>query len=776
MHFSVYMKTTATILILTLIMFVAPLNANIKETKWISPWETFEEAFPKNLSLVRRVSIEESWNRGFEELEKYSLLHKEWSFENDRILFEKIQEILTKYSEEIALDRIPQLKLYLQNRIRLYSSTRPENVISSYHYYLSFFPDDKRISSLFQESFLKMNSDVTFSNDAEAQLFLYMIRELMIQNKKIPLTYFKLLLNYCESFSNQSKTKQEALFLLLELFNSREEQLANIALPEWDHLLTKRTTLFKNFRKNKLIEQINSTFKIKTEANLYIHAMIMQNKLWDYQNQQSNLTWNSNDIQKFIDHTHTSLRNQFTNSKPKETYQILFSQIEIMRTLLDLKTSLDSQGSPIIAKGKLENDKLKKSQEEKWYQKLMDFHGQALGILQLTQYSTSLIFQCYQQNLNSKTCQTFRDYLPFQHIESKSNEKSNEKRVWAINEPYIYFPPGRFEFEPNSMISIKADKIEFHPLAFIYAPSGNVNIETLELDAPWIDVSGREEIQIPHAISSGKRPWLKDSNHCHNRQYIEGATLVSIPRKRCGGKITTGEESCATKPEWTLFTIKNPYPNVPVCASNAVSPDKNLVGNISKMLDLGQAPDEPSTKNWINQPNGSNGGVISLTVQDQFSNPLLLAQGANGISGLNGQSSPLCNSDNEFNSYKIVTSQSQDEYNKWLTATKSNPYVKITLIQSEIYHHVGLLEIFLPRTSGSDGGSGGEGGQIKLNLPLRFSKNPWKMKSYFISGGNEGTGGLAGTCGPNPVTNGKTGTKGANGQFSINKNSLVSRK
>jgi hypothetical protein len=757
-------------------MFAAPLNANIKESKWISPWESFEEAFPKNLSLIRRVSIEESWNHGFEELEKYSLLHKEWSFENDRILFEKIQEILAKYGEEIALERIPQLKLYLQNRIRLYSATRPENVISSYHFYLEFFPDDKRISSFFQESFLKMNSDVTFNNDAEAQLFLFMIRELLIQNKKIPLTYFKLLLNYCESFSNQSKTKQEALFLLLDLFNSKEEQLANISLPEWDHLLSKRTALFKNFRKNKLIEQINSTFKVKTEDNLYVHAMVMQNKLWDYQNQQSNLTWISIDTQKFIEHTHTSLRNQFTNSKPKETYQILFSQIEIMRTLLDLKTSLDFQGAPIIAKGKIENDKLKKSQEEKWYQKLMDFHGQALGILQLTQYSTSLIFQCYQQNLNTKTCQTFRDYLPFQHLEAKSNENSTEKSIWAINEPYIYFPPGRFEFEPNSMISIKADKVEFHPLAFIYAPSGNVSIETLELDSPWIDVSGREEIQIPHVISSGKRPWLKDSSHCQNRQYIEGATLVSIPRKRCGGKITNGDESCATKPEWTLFTIKNPYPSVPVCASNAVSPDKNLVGNISKMLDLGQAPDEPATKNWINQPNGSNGGVISLTVQDQFSNPLLLAQGANGISGLNGQSSPLCNSDNEFNSYKIVISQSQDEYNKWLVATKSNPYVKITPLQSEIYHHVGLLEIFLPRTSGSDGGSGGLGGQIKLNLPMRFLKNPWKMKSYFISGGSEGTGGIAGACGPNPVSNGKTGTKGANGQFSINKNSLVSRK
>jgi hypothetical protein len=806
------MKTVAKLFIIILIFFTTSLRASIKESNWISPWETFEEAFPQNLSLVRRISIEESWNRGFEELEKYSLLHKEWTFENDRLLFEKMQMILAKYSAEISLERVPQLKLYFQNRIKRYSSALPDNVVRSYYFYLDFFPEDKRIANLFQESFLKMNSDTAFSNDSETDLLLYMIRDLISQNKQIPLSYFKMLFNYCESFSVQSKTKQEALILLNALFESKEEQLSHISIQEWDNLLTKRLALFKSYRKNKLGDQVSASLSSKANDNLYIHSIIMQNKLFDYQTLQNGLNWNLPEIQKFIEHAQSSLRSQFSNSKPRETYQILFSQIEILRTLLDLKTSLDGPAtSNVIAKGKWENGKLRKNQEEKWYQKLKDFHSQAIGILQLTQYSTSLIFQCYQQKLDTKTCQTFREYLPFQHSVSSGSSSigtvssssistgtintnpssgsgsastnaavtsastgPSEISEWTLNEPYIYFPPGRFEFDPNSKISIKAERIDFHPLAFIYAPSGTVTVETLEIDSPWIDVSGREEIQIPHLISRGKRPWIKDSSHCHIRHYIDGATLVSIPKKRCGDKITKSE-SCGTKLEWTLFTIKNPYPNVPVCASNAIDADKNLVGDISKMIDLGIPPEEPTGKNSINEPNGSKGGTISLSVQDQFLNPLLLAQGANGISGLNGQSSPLCNDDNEFASYKVVVSQSQDEYAKWIEAIKTNPYIRVTPLQSEIYHHVGLLEIFLPRTSGSNGGSGGEGGQIKLNIPMRFSKNPWKMKSFFVSGGIEGLGGNAGICGPNTATNGKMGVRGANGQPMVNKNSLVYR-
>jgi hypothetical protein len=764
------MKTVVHIFILSLFIFATHLNANSIESEWVSPWETFEQAFPSNLSLVRRISIEESWNRGFEELEKYTLLHKEWTTENDRMLFEKIQEIMTKFSSEISLERIPQLKLYMQNRIKLYSSALPENVIQSYYFYLDFFPDDKRIGSLFQESFLKLNPDRAFSSDSEVQLLTYLIQDLIDQNKEIPLNYFKMLLSYCESLSFESKFKQKALLLLNSLFEIKEEQLAQVSIQDWDNLLVRRNSLFKSFRKNKISEQINNLIKVASETNLYLQSIILQNKLWDYQliqnspNSNIKLSWNSPEIQKFTETVSSTIRNQFSSTRPKETYQLLFSQVEILRTLLDLKISLDAQNSSVITKAKWEDGKLKKNQEERWYQKLKEFHNQAIGILQLTQYTTSLIFQCYQQNSSTKTCQTFRDYLPL--------TKTNNTSDWSINAPHIYFPPGRYEFEPNSNIFIKGEKIEFHPLAFIYAPSGTVNIEALEVNSPWIDVSGKEEVQIPHVISSGKHPWIKDAKHCHNRQYIEGATLVAIPKKTCENKNSIDTNLCGIKPEWTLFTVKNPYPNVPVCASNALDSNKSLVGDITKMLDLGQAPEEPSSKNWINETNGSKGGTISLTVQDQLTNPLLIAQGANGISGINGQSSPLCNSENEFTSYRIVVSQSQDEYTRWIEATKSNPLIRITPLQSEVYHHIGLLEVFIPRTSGSDGGSGGEGGQIKLNLPTKFSKHPWKLKSYFVGGGTEGVGGVAGLCGPNESTDGKMGLRGADGQAIVTKNSL----
>jgi hypothetical protein len=305
----------------------------------------------------------------------------------------------------------------------------------------------------------------------------------------------------------------------------------------------------------------------------------------------------------------------------------------------------------------------------------------------------------------------------------------------------------------------------------LYAPSGSVTIESQSLENAWIDVSGKDEIQNPHSLLSGKRPWIKDSKHCRPQQYIEGATLVSIPKKNCRSK--EDGEVCISKPEWTLFTIANPYSNVIVCSSHAIDPDKNLVGDISRMLDLGVAPEEPSSKTWINQTNGSPGGTINISVQNQILNPLLFAQGANGISGIEGQSSPLCDSENQFHSYKVVISLSEDEYLRWIEEGKKNPYVQITTLQSEIYHRVALLEILLPRTSGSDGGSGGEGGEIRIKLPLKTSKLPWRQKSYFISGGIEGLGGRSGLCGPNVAFSGKTGLRGANGIFTLNRNNYV---
>lgn len=783
MHASQIMKRILPITILLFTVFFQNFStASVRVEKWLSPWESFEEAFPRELSLARRLSIEESWNRGFEELEKYSLLNKSWTAEHDRILFLKITEILEKFGDEISLERIPQFKLYLQNRIKRFSAAAPEDVIHSYYFYLNFYPEDKRIESVFSEPFANLTSDFVFNTDGEAELFLHFLQNLAQQKKQIPLSYFKILMGYCENFNTQSKTKTKALLTLLNLFNTNDEQLKLLTMNEWDNLLFQRHQLFKNYRKNKLSEAINKTLLSSGSLNLYIHHILLQNKLWAQQLSNINLKWTSPEVQQFVELSKTGLRDQLSSNSPKENYQILFSQIEILKGLLDLRLSLDIQNAGVIGKNKREDGKIKRTIEEKWYQKLRDFHIQALGYLQLTQYSTSLIFQCYEQNANTKTCQSFRDYLPFRKTHTQSIEKfgKNNERMrylsteWNINEPYIYFPAGRYEFEPNASIYLKADRIEFHPLALIYAPSGSVTVDSLELDSPWIDVSGREEIQIPHMISSGKRPWIKDSKHCRSQQYIEGATLVSIPKKNCRNKIEEGTP-CIAKPEWTLFTVINPYPNVIACSSHAIDPDKNLVGDLSKMLDMGVAPEEPSSKEWINQTNGLPGGNITITVQDQILSPLLLAQGGNGISGSNGQSSPLCDNENQFHSYKLIISLPEDEYARWIENSKNNPYVQITPLQSEIYHRIALFEILLPRTSGSDGGSGGEGGQLKFNLPLKMYRIQWKHKSYFVSGGIEGLGGNAGECGPNVATNGKMGLRGAPGQYILNKNAVVSR-
>jgi hypothetical protein len=422
----------------------------------------------------------------------------------------------------------------------------------------------------------------------------------------------------------------------------------------------------------------------------------------------------------------------------------VFESIFYLRTLLTLKTSL-SQESSIISKGQWTSDQqYQHGIEIAWYDQLTIAQTEAMRMSQMTLYNLSLVDKCYREQLQTATCKSWREHFPLQYKEIVA-ETGSKRKVWELSSKVpVFIPAGQIVFAPQESLIIHAPEVHFSLLSSIIIPSGTVEIQASKINFPWIDVSGvNANFGFNSKAFPGQRPWIKNAKHCALRDYLEGTTFITLPRRQHAN--------------WVGFSIKNPFPkNVLICASDAQLPSSNFVGDFSQLLDLGLPPE--STELIASQNGGVGGSIkidlLGLLEPTPLLSPLLVAMGGDGSVGRQGQESPLC-SKTGYQSFRVGLSHYKEEFQRWINATLEHPALKLVSKQEYGDHWYGLFEVNLPRTGGSDGGNAGAGGEITIKWESPHFEKP--TQRLFLSAGIPGPGGKAGACGPNEVSDGTNG-------------------
>lgn len=431
-----------------------------------------------------------------------------------------------------------------------------------------------------------------------------------------------------------------------------------------------------------------------------------------------------------------------------------YETFSYLRAAISLRLQL-SPSTDIISKGQwLSNKHFQSGIELLWNDELNKAHLEVLRTLQLTLYNVSLVDKCYRENLQTPTCQKWRANFPIRYREVL-NDKGLKQARWELESSTpIVLPAGQIILREHETLSIRAPQIYFNWLTKIIAPSGRVELRGNKIVYPWIDVSGSNATEGPKTMRSpGQRPWIKNSQACATRDYLEGVNLLKLPGR--------------DQAKWVGFSMENPFPNnLLICSSTALQKNKESVADIEQMVDLGTPPEAPETSVPIK---GAPGGSIKLEIdvssqREGLQLPLLLAMGGDGSPGSDGQSSPLCQK-GVYQSFKVALSHHKNWFQKWVDYQTDHPQLKL-LSKSEYEDHwYGTFEINLPRTGGSNGGDAGSGGQITLLLPS--SQADSRPRRWFLSSGNPGEAGQSGLCGPNEVESGKMGKAAHAGSMNI---------
>lgn len=448
------------------------------------------------------------------------------------------------------------------------------------------------------------------------------------------------------------------------------------------------------------------------------------------------------------------LNRTFASGNHETRYQLAMNTVIYLRTLISLKTHLTNTPD-IISKGRWINPKqFQQGLEILWYEELEKAHLEALRISQLTVYNVSLIDKCYREELQTPTCKLWREKVPLRLVPpTKTN--GLKKPTWELRSSVaIKLPPGQIILAENESLNMIAPEIHFHWLSKIQNPSGQVDLQANKISLAWIDVSGETSPpSLPAPAQPAQRPWIKNSQACSPIDYLEGVTSLILPHR--------------PRPVWTGFSMKSPFPdNVFVCRSNILQGNRDVVGDITQMIDLGIAP---TPTNAMAPNRAASGGIIKIEInqtqeRNPLSLPLLLAMGGDGRQGQMGESSPLCRN-GVYQSFKIGLSHHKDWFIKWMAAQERFPHLKLVSRSEYGEHWYGLFEINIPQTSGGRGGDAGAGGQIMLGLPSSSAEG--RPQRWFLSAGAPGKGGKAGQCGANAVTDGKEGSVAPNGQLRL---------
>lgn len=783
-------------LYLTLVSLVFSLSS---WTSWsqplvLSPLESLRSVLPFEVSIRPKLSLRENLTTIFAELSTYARttaarpdsnnLVSGWTARQDQQLLETI----LIHRESFLSEGADPLLSFFSKRIAKASQVRPFELWESYYLVSKLFPDNK-FWVPFYENILK-DSILDWSKIPNPEWIATTLLPSMANSKSSNSKWNKTLLlnllgfvkeqsgrfnaNRAQSTTTSSSSFGDkplggpssqilarALISAIEVtdnvFSFSDSRLQELGTTD---TLELQQTYFEFLQ--SLIPQLNQGVILGAMAinpvfaSTLLESTVMNAFILGTQTHKMYVNLDSPRVKAFLGRHDQEV--QWLNKHPKETqptkkFRQALSTAYYLRTLISLKSHLTNYAD-VISKGQwINNKQFQRGMEALWYEELIAAQSETLGNIQLTIYTLSLVDKCYRERLLTPMCHKWRTLFPMQ-LKEWTNDKGIKESRWELqSQQPIVLPPGQIVFSAKEHLRIIAPEVIFSPLTRLVIPSGRVEIQTNKISFPWIDVSGRDALDAPPSPGfAGQRPWIKNSQACAPRDYIEGTNLMTLPGKN--------------KPKWVGFSMENPFAsNIFICSSHAQMANKDLVGDIQQMIDLGQAPELPNQSIPLH---GNAGGQIKIEIgsaneREPVLLPLLVAMGGDGSPGIDGQSSPLCNQ-GFYQSFKIGLSHHKDWFQKWLNYQGTNPHLRLITKSEYEDHWYGLFEVNLPRSSGSDGGNAGPGGQITLAVKSGFESRPHR---WFLSAGVPGEGGKAGNCGPNEVTNGKTGQTSHSGLMNL---------
>lgn len=759
----------------------------------LTPLESLQMALPVDIVLSPKMSLKENISTVFSELGVYAEDHSPlpesknlmstWTAKNDQQLI----QILVQNQDVFIAEGEVELQNYFNRRLKKVAAENPSDLWVFFTDISILFPKNLFWLPYFENQITQDNFD--WSNYENRNWIISTLIPITAKvkssstkwNRDFLVNLFNLLIlekNSLIQTKNETESIQntKSFLILLEsihaIFEMTDLRLSSLTLAETLPLQYN----YYEFLQKLVLELEPNTFVLNSLINstpsqsLIIESLSIQALILSTQQKKLSINYRYHDrIKNFVALYQSVLPSSMTSKlntqgADRNRLNLALNSIFYLRTLLSLKSYFTTTTDPVVfTKGQwLTKNNFQMSIEYRWYDDLVKSLNDFLHLTQLNIYKQTLVDNCFKDNLETPTCQNWREKFPMKLKEIL--EINGEKRkVWeVISKNSITLPPGQITLGSHETLRIIAPEINFSFFSRIYAPSGIVEIQTGKLNSPWIDVSGRNGFNgFSSQTFPGQKPWIKKSSVCTARDYIDGVTLRANPRH--GGKIN-----------WMGFSIKNPYPkNISVCASDAQLENRDEVGDITKMLDLGLSPEMVS---GIQPIHGSPAGKISIEITANTDkiplsiSPLLVANGGDGSIGKTGQDSPLCKQ-GTYQSFKIILSHHKQWFQNWMSFTNTG---SLNLLSRGDYgdHWYGLFEINLPRTSGSAGGDAGPGGEIELFYSdgSRFESKP---NRWFLSSGIEGLGGKAGLCGPNAVIDGKDGNPSTQGKFSITKKQIA---
>lgn len=753
------------------------------------PLEALQKALPPEIVLRPKVSLKENILTAFSDLAIYVNDHAPlpdarnlitaWTSKNDQYLL----QTLAQYQEYFIPEAESELQDYFAKRLKQVSTENASDLWSYYTEISTVFPKNNFWLIHFEHHLLQKNFD--WSQLEHQNWIRTTLIPALARPKSTPSTwngeFLSKLLKLLQTDTNsllQSKFENEMiqenknyLFTLghiNKIFEMRDSRLKSFPLHQAQQFLYRYFDfLYKlsfDLEQNPMALNFILNDPIKTPTN--IESMILNSLVFSLQKKKSAAyTPKFTDRIKAFTELYPSvlaLASRISSHRnEREQLSTALQSTFYLRTLLHLEfhASLPNSNPASPSKGEwLSKNQLQKSPEFRWYESLVSSFNDVLHLTQLNIYKLNLVDKCYRESIDTPTCQSWREKFPMK-FKTIQDEQGRKKTHWeVISKTPLTLPPGQIILAPHETLKIVAPEINFNLLTRISAPSGQIEIQTQKINSPWIDVSGQNGFNgFGSRTFPGQKPWIKNSTHCTVRDYLEGVTLDSNHRKT----------DQSDKINWIGFSIKNPYPkNILVCASDAQAKHRDDVGTLSKIIDLGRPPEIVSGTQPLH---GHSGGKISIELTSSSEKnalmiPLLVAMGGDGSQGKDGHDSPLCQR-NQYQSFKIVLSHHKQWFQNWIPPIHSE---RLILESKEEYgdHWYGLFEVHLPRTSGSDGGNAGPGGDVKIHYanPIRPEHKPHR---WFLSAGIAGLGGKAGSCGPNPVKDGKNGLSSTPGKLSL---------
>lgn len=793
------------------IFFVVSASCSFVLAEEISPSivELIKPALPSEFSIRQKLSLKETLSTLFADLEVYvsnferssksnlnttetTPLTSQWTPQNDQFLLDVLIQNKDKIPSEVEINIIT----YFTLRLKKASQESQKESIDSYIGISKLFPQASFWIPYFESPLLQNKIDWSKSQQSEWYSFTFLPilsksnSTSSLWNKNLLINSFNLLkLLHSDLISNKNLPKDTRLpqfFELLEavnkIFELKDSRLKNLTIPDvldleinyFTYLQEDLHQLYESIyiSQNQIINLQNTNliplFQSSSLETSFIYSLILSYQKGRYLNFIENKR-----IQNFLtfhDHMVYFINKDLTQWSDLARLRLNLNAIFYLRSAIMIKllsgrpqsfvipkylTKLNSKITLKTDSSTLSLNSPQKSSETLWYDELILVHEEFLRLTQMTIYNLSLVQNCFKENLQTPTCSFWRDRFPMQQREI-TDELGLKRRIWEVSSKSpLYLPAGNLLIEPNDTLIITAPEIHFHFLSRITAPSGHIILKTNKLTLPWIDVSGKKgSLGVESNGFPGQKPWIKKSEYCITTEYLEGVTFSTSPRKK--------------KVDWIGFSIKNPFPqNIFVCSSDAQNKNRDVVGNLDQILDVGLPPDFVES---VPPVHGEKGGTLRIEIglsADKFPlfNPLLVSMGGDGSQGLTGHDSPLCNNKGIYNSFKIGLSHHKEWFQNWILHPANQSLLKLVTKGEYGDHWYGLFEVNIPGTSGSNGGNGASGGEIKIHFD--GIKQPNLPSQWFLSAGAPGRGGKGGTCGPGPLKDGTDGSVSTNGIIEI---------